>query len=522
MNYMKLHHNRIRTSLKRSYIAILMVASLVTTAPAAFAEVRLINDAPDKAAVYPKPNYGKDEKQRKLIEHGELLSKAGDCIACHTDVKNNGEAFAGGAGINTPFGTFYAPNITPDKETGIGKWTDEEFVKAMHEGIAPDGSNYFPVFPYPNFNKLSQSDVLAIKAYLFSIPAVKKPNRQHDVTWPFSIRFLQYGWKLLFFQFQKGQYQYDNTHTEEWNRGAYLVQGLGHCGMCHTPHNILGGEKKAYALTGDFVDGYYAPDITSNALGDLPVEEIVAVFKEGKKLRNAGKIGGPMAEVNNDSLRYLPESDLRAIAVYLKTVKSKLPNVRSDAGGTITAETGKEVYQEKCAVCHDSGAAGAPKINDGGAWAERLKSGLDTVVQRAIKGYNSMPPKGTCMTCSDAEIKAAVDYILEQSKATSGDGKAAGPAAPAKLTLADGARIYQENCSVCHAEGKLGAPKLGDKAAWAPRIRKDMDILFTHVIKGYNRMPPKGTCIACSNEEVLAAAKYMVQESKTSGDYSLW
>lgn len=521
MIQLKTQHKRITTVLKRRYLATLMITGLLVSSSTCLAEAQLTNDAPDKIAVYPKPNYGKDENQRQLIARGELLAKAGDCIACHTDVKNNGASFAGGAGINTPFGTFYAPNITPDKETGIGKWTDDQFVKAMHDGVAPDGSNYFPVFPYPNFNKLSRSDVLAIKAYFSSIPAVKKPNRENEITWPFSIRFLQHGWKLLFFYFQKGQYEYDTTHSAEWNQGAYLVQGLGHCGMCHTPHNILGGEKKAYALTGGFVDGYYAPDITANALGDVPVEEIVAVFKHNQKLHNAGKVGGPMLEVNQDSLQHLPEKDLRAIAVYLKTVKSQNPNAKSNAGGAITADTGKEIYQDKCAVCHDSGAAGAPKMGDGGAWAERLKSGVDTVITRAIKGYNSMPPKGTCMTCSDAEIKAAVEYILDESKA-SGDESSSAPAAPAKLTLADGKRIYQKTCSVCHAEGKLGAPKIGDKAAWQPLIRKDMDVLFSHALRGYNRMPPRGTCITCSNEEILAATKYMVQESKTSGDYSLW
>lgn len=518
MNLTKTYHKQISRGFKRKCLAVAVIAGLFA-AGTSFAEPKLVNDNPDKPAVYPKVNYGKTEKERQLIKRGEYLAKAGDCIACHTDTKNNGAAYAGGAGINTPFGTFYAPNITPDKETGIGKWTDDEFVKAMHEGVAPDGSNYFPVFPYPNFNKLSRADLLAIKAYFMNIPAVKQPNRPHDVSWPFNVRLFQYGWKLLFFYFNKGQYVYDTTHSAEWNQGAYLVQGLGHCGMCHTPHNFMGGEKKAYALTGWFVDGYYAPDITSNALGDVPVEEIMAVFKEDKKLRNAGKVGGPMAEVNNDSLKYLEDKDLRAIAVYLKTVKSEIPNAKASAGGAITADTGKEVYVDKCAVCHDSGAAGAPKIGDGGTWAERLKLGLDTVMMHAIKGYNSMPPKGTCMTCSDEEIKAAVQYILDQSK---GNTEKAAPAAPAKLTLADGKRVYQETCSVCHAEGKLGAPKVGDKAVWEPRIRKDMDILFAHALKGYNRMPARGTCITCSNEEILAATKYMVQESKTTGDYSLW
>ncbi|CAM4372172.1 MAG: Cytochrome c6 [Legionellaceae bacterium] len=516
----KIQPKFINTAFKRCFTSLICLSSLLILPQVGLAEARLLNNAPDKIAAYPKPNYGKEEKQRQYIVQGELLAKAGDCIACHTDVKNNGEAFAGGAGINTPFGTFYAPNITPDKETGIGKWTDDEFVKAMHEGVAPNGSHYFPVFPYPNFNKLSRSDVLAIKAYLFSIPSVKKPNRENDITWPFSIRFLQIGWKTLFFYFQKGQYQYDPTHSAEWNQGAYLVQGLGHCGMCHTPHNALGGEKKSYALTGGFVDGYYAPDITSNALSEVPVEEIVDVFKKNNKLHNAGKVGGPMLEVNQDSLHYLPEKDLRAIAIYLKTVKSQNPNATANANGVVSADTGREIYQDKCAVCHDSGAAGAPKVGDGGVWDERLKLGLDTVITHAIKGYNSMPPKGTCMSCSDAEIKAAVEYMIDESK-VGGESKPI-DTVPVKLSLADGKRIYQENCSVCHAKGELGSPKVGDKLLWNGRIHQNIDVLFTHAIKGYNRMPAKGACVDCSTSEIIAAVKYMVQESKTSGDYTLW
>lgn len=509
-------------SLKSSYVSLILAIGLLAAAPLSLAEAHLVNDAPDKIAVYPKPNLGTDEHQRKLIERGEYLTKAGDCIACHTDVKHNVPSFAGGAGISTPFGTFFAPNITPDPATGIGKWTDDQFVKAMHDGIGPDGSNYFPVFPYPNFNKMSRSDILAVKAYLFSIPAVNKSNKKHDVMWPFNVRFFQYGWKLLFFQFYKGQYKNDASHSEEWNRGAYLVQGLGHCNMCHSPLNILGGEKRAYALTGNFVDGYYAPDITSNGLNGVPLEDIVAVFKEDKKLHNAGKIGGPMAEVNHDSLHYLSVEDLRAIGIYLKTVKSQTPAAATKSSGAITADTGNEIYQDKCAVCHDSGAAGAPKVGDKGAWSERLSQGLDTVVMRAIKGYNSMPPKGTCMTCSDAEIKAAVEYMLDQSKSDAGGKVVTIMPARVKLSLADGKRIYQNTCSVCHAEGKLGAPKLGDKAAWANRIHQNMDVLFSHTLYGFNRMPARGTCITCTNEEILAATKYMVEQSKTSGNYSLW
>lgn len=197
---------------------------------------------PELNIPYPTINYPKDVAVRKLIKRGEYLSKAGDCIACHTDTKHQGRPFAGGLGIYTPFGSIYSPNITPDKTTGIGAWSDKDFIRAMHEGIAPNGSYYFPVFPFASFTKINTNDLLAIKAYLFSLTPVKKANQANEMMWPFNWRFLQLGWRILFFR--PGAYQTDHQQIESWNRGAYLVQGLGHCGMCHTPLNLLGAEKR--------------------------------------------------------------------------------------------------------------------------------------------------------------------------------------------------------------------------------------------------------------------------------------
>jgi len=468
--------------------------------------------------VYPTPDYTKGD--RKLIEKGEYLAKAGDCLACHTDTKNKGKAFAGGLGIKTPFGTFYSPNITADKETGIGKWSDEDFLKAMHEGKAPDGSNYYPVFPYVDFSKISKEDVLAIKAYLFSIPTINQPNRKNDVPFPFSWRFLQYGWKMLFFYPYKGTYEYDQAKSAEVNRGAYLVQGLGHCGMCHTPINVLGAPKRAYYLTGNMIEGYYAPNITKKGLKNASVDEIARVFSHDELLHGRGKVGGPMAEVNHDSLSYLSNDDLRAIGSYLLTVESKQPQMA--ASGKVTPAEGKKIYAKYCAACHTTGSAGAPILGDAAAWDPLIKMGVDKLHANAINGVNSMPPKGGCPTCSDNQIKAAVDYLIEAAKGGGLSTAVAKPKPLPKLTLADGQRVYQRACYVCHQNGDLGAPKVGDKAVWAPRISKNMDVLFTHAIEGYEGMPKMGACYNCSQAEVMAAVKYMVQESKTEGDYSLW
>lgn len=467
---------------------------------------------------YPVIQYGSGE-QAKLLKRGEYLAKMGDCIACHTDTFHHGTVFAGSYAIKTPFGTFYSPNITPDKETGIGKWTDDEFVRAMQHGISPQGYNYFPVFPYTSFTRVTRDDLLAIKAYLFSTPPVHNIPPKNDVAFPFSWRFLQYGWKLLFFEFNKGVYQYDKTKSPTWNRGAYIVEGLGHCGECHTPRNVFGAMKRAYAFTGAFIEGYYAANITSTGLKDIPDHEIIDVFTKNKKFKGTGMVGGPMLEVNVDSLKYLTQSDLNAIVTYLKTVKSKEPQA-AKSSGKLDASAGKDIYTAHCGVCHDAGAAGAPKIGDAADWSSRMKQGMTIVLAHAINGYNSMPPRGACMTCSDAEIKAAIDYILDKSKGAA--NAAALPPKTPKLTLADGKKIYDETCSVCHAEGKLGAPKVGDKTVWAPLIAQNMDVLIYHSIHGYKRMPPRGTCIDCTDAEIIAAVKYMVQQSQTGADYSLW
>jgi cytochrome c5 len=472
------------------------------------------------ALPYPKANYGTGE-HKNLVQRGEYLTKMGDCIACHTDTKHGGIPFAGGLGIQTPFGTFYSQNITPDKDTGIGKWSDKEFIRAMQHGISPKGYNYFPVFPYTSFTRVTEDDLLAIKAYLLSIPPIHKAAPKNNVSFPFSWRFLQYGWKLLFFEPYKGVYKYEPNQSVDWNRGAYIVQGLGHCGECHTPRNLFGGMKYKYALTGAFIEGYYAANVTAHGLEGVPSNEVVEVFTKNKKYKGAGQIGGPMLEVNLDSLRYMTKSDLNAIVTYLKTVKSKEPEIAKKSA-VLGADAGEDIYAAHCGICHDSGAAGAPKLGDASDWGTRLQQGMPTIVEHAINGYNSMPPRGACITCSDQEIKAAIDYIYSKSKAPTEGAAGATPPKVVKLTLADGKKIYESNCIVCHGEGKLGSPKLGDKEAWTPIVAKNFDVLIEHTLHGYKRMPARGTCVNCSDAEIIAAIKYMVQQSHVGGDYSLW
>ena len=255
--------------------------------------------------------------EEDAVERGEYLVRAGGCFSCHTAA--GGQQLAGGRTLATPFGTFYSPNITPDPETGIGRWTDAQFLRAVREGVRPDGANYFPVFPYSSFTGITDGDVLAIKAYLFSLPAVRQHNRPHDVAFPFSWRFLQTGWKLLFFT--PGPFQPAPERSAAYNRGAYLVTALGHCGECHTPRNFLGAVRSDQRLAGTPVgpDGQTVPNITpdpNTGIGKWEKDDLVQLLKTGTTPEQS-KVKGAMRETIQDGLKYLSDDDLEAIANYL-------------------------------------------------------------------------------------------------------------------------------------------------------------------------------------------------------------
>lgn len=459
-----------------------------------------------------------------LAKRGEYLAKIGDCLACHTDMKNgkSGEAFAGGLSIATPFGTFYSPNITPDKETGIGSWTEDDFLHALHDGKRKGGANLFPVFPYLYFSKTSKNDVRALYAYFRSIPAVKRKNDSQG--FPFNMpgaRASLIGWNMLFFWPNQGEYKYDPSHSKEWNRGAYIVNSLGHCSMCHTPLNTFGAPKNEYFLTGAFVDGYWAPNITGLGLRSASHFQVQDVFKDNTMINQAGVIAGPMADVNHNSLRYLTASDTMAIATYLKTVTSRQPlKPPVVSGPASTLKRGKQVYVNVCTICHQNGKMGAPLIGNGNGWFDRIQTqGMQAMYRHAINGYNSMPYRGACVTCTDKDVKAAVDYMLVHSLSRSQwydlrHGKMS-------KKIPSGEEVYSENCALCHNSGHQGAPKLGDKSAWKPIIEQNLDQVFAHVVN--SKMHPKnGGCKHCSTSEVISAIKYMVEKGKSEGNYTLW
>jgi cytochrome c5 len=366
---------------------------------------------------YPVTTPGVSGEQQTLIQRGEYLAKMGDCIACHTNVNGGTAAFAGGLPLETPFGTFYSPNITPDKETGIGNWTEADFIRALKEGRDPQGRNYFPVFPYIYFAKMTDDDARALYAYFMNIPAVSLQNK--SLPFPFGLpgaRLSLWGWNFLFFFADNSPIEYRPTQTPEWNRGKYIVDTLGHCSMCHTPLNVFGAPKNSYYLTGGFIDGFWAPNITKFGLEAASHAQVADVFKKDQLINNAGPVAGPMAEVNHNSLNYLTEADQLAIATYIKTVESDEPLGVPPSYQAPSLARGRQVYQKACVICHQEGQMSAPLIGDASNWYMRLKSsGLNVLYDHAIKGYNSMPVKGACVTCSDNDVISAVDYLLNES-----------------------------------------------------------------------------------------------------------
>jgi mono/diheme cytochrome c family protein len=318
-----------------------------------------------------------------LVQRGRYVATAGNCASCHT--RKGGAALAGGVAFETPFGTVYSMNITPDKQTGIGNWTREQFMQSLRRGVRPNGENLYPVFPYTAFTKVSDADANALFAYLKSVPAVRAEVAQNEMRFPFNQRRLLSFWKMTFLD--QGVYEPDNTKSAEWNRGAYLVEGLGHCSACHSPRNFLGAEQKDSRMTGgEYVDTvrggevrggtsriWSAPNLTSakSGLGSWTVEDLAAYLGTGRN--SFMETFGPMNEVIMNSTRHLSEADTHAMAVYLKSLPANDTDTRPAASAQ-TLQAGATLYDLHCGTCHlpsglgaqneDSGArlAGSPEV----------------------------------------------------------------------------------------------------------------------------------------------------------------
>ncbi len=251
-------------------------------------------------------------------KRGEYLANAGGCVGCHTEDKKDAVPFAGGRALKTPFGTFYGPNITPHPQAGIGRWTEADFVRALREGVRPDGAAYFPAFPYPSFTNISDADLRDLWAYFRTLPQSSRANQAHDLEFPFGWRFLVRPWKWLFFNV--GPFVPDPKASATVNRGAYLVRALGHCGECHTPRNFLGGPKRDRFLAGGKgPEGKGVPNLTPTRLKKLSDEELKEFLTVGTK-PDGDLVGEIMGEVIRNTTSKLTPEDLAAVIAYLRSL----------------------------------------------------------------------------------------------------------------------------------------------------------------------------------------------------------
>lgn len=295
-----------------------------------------------------------------LVARGRYLAVLGDCTACHT--LPGQPAFAGGVAIDTPFGTVLGANITPDPDTGIGRWSFENFQNTMSNGHARGGKRLYAAMPYTAYTKVTREDNRALWAYLNSLEPVKNDVETNQLPFPFNIRTSLIAWNWL--AFDEGEYQPDPDQSAVWNRGAYLVQGLGHCGSCHTPKSLIGGDKGDEFLTGSALQGWMAPDITGNAhtgLGSWSEAEIVRYLKTGANRFDMAS--GPMAEAVEHSTQHWKDEDLAAVALYLKSLgDEQQPRPEPLASEDATMRTGALIYEDQCSACHTPDGEGIPNL----------------------------------------------------------------------------------------------------------------------------------------------------------------
>ena len=373
-------------------------------------------DAPPQLAAAAESPASPDQVRR-----GQYLARAGDCIVCHTTA--GGKPFAGGVALPTPFGTLYSSNLTPDRETGLGTWSAGDFWRAMHHGVGRDGRMLYPAFPYPNYTRVTREDSDALFAYLQALAPVPQPNRPHEVRFPYNTQIALAAWRALYFT--PADAAADPRRSAEWNRGAYLVEGLGHCSACHSPRNALGATSAAHALEGGRIpqQGWYAPSLHAAheaGLGAWSVPDIVQLLRVG--VAPGASVSGPMAEVVSQSLQYLSTTDLQAMAVYLKALPQTggAPEPAPVADAAVLARGGT-IYAARCAQCHGDTGQGTPGLYPAlaGNRAVALPQ-ADNVVQMILRGgYQAqtagnprplgMPPFQHLL--DDGEVAAVASFV---------------------------------------------------------------------------------------------------------------
>jgi mono/diheme cytochrome c family protein len=352
--------------------------------------------------------------QPTQVQRGEYLARAGDCVSCHT--AQGVTAFAGGDRLNTPFGYMLAPNITPDPDTGIGRWSADEFYRALHDGVNRRGQDMYPTMPYDFYTKVSRDDIDAIFAYLKTVQPVKSAIDINHLRFPFNQRWSMGVWRELYFT--QGGYRPDLAKSAAWNRGGYLVEGLGHCSDCHSPRNLLGGIEKRKDFDGAVVDGWFALDLTSDmvtGLGSWTSEEIATYLKTGAYKGKSTSLG-PMAEVIQNSTSHLSDSDLMAMAEYLKTIPPESRLRTGIKAPDATRQRGATLYMDHCGGCHQALGRGIPGVfpplaGNGVVIAPDPANILKVVLAGipARGGYVPMPAFASQLT--DQQIADIVNYV---------------------------------------------------------------------------------------------------------------
>ena len=357
-----------------------------------------------------------------LIERGAYLATIGDCAACHT--AQGGEPYAGGRALPTPFGDVPAPNLTPDDATGLGQWSFDAFWRALHEGVGRDGRALYPAFPYTSYTKVSREDAFALFAYLRSLRPVRNQAAPPSLRFPYDLPASLATWRALYFR--PGEYVPDPAQSDAWNRGAYLVQGLGHCNECHVARDTLGGVPSGETLTGGQIpaQNWYAPDLGTRAHGGLEgwsADDIVALLKTGQSAKGAAF--GPMADVVMQSTQHMHESDLRAIATYLQSLPPRPARTpaRHPVDATALLDRGGKLYAKQCADCHGADGRGVegvyPPLAANASVTE--PTGINAIRIVLLGGFApstaahprpySMPP--FAQQLNDADVAAVVSYI---------------------------------------------------------------------------------------------------------------
>ncbi|MNU39781.1 Nicotinate dehydrogenase subunit B [compost metagenome] len=366
------------------------------------------------------------------LSKGEYLARAADCVACH--VVPGGKPYAGGLEFKLPFGSLYSPNITPDEETGIGKWTDDEFVDALQKGLGKDGKHYYPAFPYTSYTLMSREDILAIKGYLFSLEPVKQLPPENKLSFPFNQRWGMMFWNMVFASSER--FVPDSRQSAEWNRGAYLVQGPGHCGECHTPRNIFQAMSAGQSLAGAELGNWQAYNISSDiqhGIGAWPEEAIVSYLSKGFA-PGFGAAGGPMGDAVEHSLRHLEPTDIKAIAVYLKSTPARTNGIARPALAVNEVAQqkglGSKLFNDTCVACHlpdgsgrqsPGGLAGLKTVNDP-AGRNLIATLLEGHTPLATRADQRMPD--FARSYSDEELAAVSTFVLRRFGQSNGQIKA--------------------------------------------------------------------------------------------------